>query len=259
MRPTDPTAVDEPLPSPLRAALGPQLAGLVAAALLVATVGAPAWALALVQGGVAATVAAVRGAPRWWWWIHLGFGPLAWGAQQLGWPAWAWGLAFVLAVLVFWRTDTSRVPLYLSNAVTVQALAALLPPEPVTVADLGCGDARVLRQLARLRPDCQFVGWEHAPLTALWARLASLRQPQVRVVWGSFWDQPLQDYALVYAFLSPAPMPRLWDKAQAEMAPGAVLVSNSFAVPGQKPQRRVRVDDRRATELWVYQPRRADS
>jgi hypothetical protein len=114
--------------------------------------------LAGVQGGLAAAWAAWRGAPRWWWVIHALFMPLTLVAQAAAWPAWVWGLGFVTLALVFWRTDTSRVPLYLTNRASADALARLLPDRPVHLVDLGCGDARVLRRLARQRPDCRFTG-----------------------------------------------------------------------------------------------------
>ena len=69
---------------------------------------------------------------------------------------------------------------------------------------------------------------------------------------GDFWQEPLNGYDFVYAFLSPAPMPRLWHKACAEMASGALLVSNSFAVPDLAPTHVIEVNDRRATRLYLY-------
>jgi hypothetical protein len=47
-------------------------------------------------------------------------------------------------------------------------------------------------------------------------------------------------------------MPRLWAKATAELRPGALLVSNSFAVPGVAAWRIVDVGDRRRTRLHCY-------
>ena len=44
---------------------------------------------------------------------------------------------------------------------------------------------------------------------------------------------------VVYAFLSPAPMPRLWEKVQREMRPGTLFISNRFIVPGVKPHQRI--------------------
>jgi hypothetical protein len=113
-----------------------------------------------------------------------------------------------------------------------------------------------LRALARARPDCRFIGIEHAPLPWLWARLGSISITNLSIHHGDFWRHPLGAYDLVYAFLSPVPMPRLWLKAEAEMRPGALLVSNSFRVEDQPEEARVAVNDRAMTYLYVYRPGR---
>ena len=241
--------------SPLRHAILCQLAGV-----LLAGAGAGLWrglalpllAWALVQGVVAMLVAIAFGLPRWWWLISLAFGPLAVLALGLGVPPWVWLAAFTLLLLVFWRTDASRVPLYMSNAATARALETLLPDGPCRVMDLGCGDGRLLRHLARARPDSHFVGMEHAPLTWAWAWLMALRLGNLDIRYGSFWRHPLAGYQLVYAFLSPVPMPLLWAKVSSELAPGALLVSNSFEVPDQPCSTELRVADSRQTRLLVY-------
>lgn len=252
-----PTSAPAPA-SPLRAALLAQFGGLLLAGLTIRFL-APALtehllAAALMQGVAAAAISHALKAPRWWLPIHLGFLPLALLAQSLAIPSWAWLAGFVLLLLIFWRTDRSRVPLYLSNAATATALATLLPAQPCRVIDLGCGDGALLRRLARARPDCRFVGIEHAPLTWLWARLAAMGCGNLEIRRGDFWPQSLAGYDLVYAFLSPAPMPRLWAKARAEMAAGAQLVSNSFEVPGVAAEHVVAVPDRRQTRLHCYRP-----
>jgi hypothetical protein len=47
-------------------------------------------------------------------------------------------------------------------------------------------------------------------------------------------------------------MSAVWQKASREMPAGSMLVSNSFAIPGQEPERIIEVDDRRGTRLLVY-------
>ncbi|MDP2810594.1 MAG: class I SAM-dependent methyltransferase [Rhodocyclaceae bacterium] len=244
--------------SPLRIALLAQILGAaLAAGLMVAFF--PGWlaqplAMASVQGLCAALSSHLLRGPLWWLPIHLGFMPLAVLALGLGLPSWIWLAGFAMLLLIFWRTDRSRVPLYLTNAVASEALAGLLPAEPIAVIDLGCGDGGLLRRLARARPDCRFVGFEHAPLTWAWAWLRCRRLPNVEIRFGDFWSHPLGGYALVYAFLSPAPMQQLWTKAKAEMKAEALLVSNSFAVPDIQPASTVEVADRRRTRFYCYRP-----
>ena len=212
--------------------------------------------LAMLQGGVAALIAVRWRSPPWWVMIHLSFMPLVVAARAFNLPPWIWPAGLTLLVLVFWRTDRSRVPLYLSSRQSAEALQELIPPSACRVIDLGCGDGGLLRRLARARPDCRFVGVEHAPLPWLWARLASRSLPNLTIRYGDYWGHPLDGYDLVHAFLSPAPMARLWSKACAEMHGCALLVSNSFPVPDQPEESRIAVNDRAKTYFYVYRPGR---
>jgi len=174
--------------------------------------------------------------------------------NELHLPPLLWLGSFVLLFLVYWRTDTSQVPLYLSNSATGTALAQLIPAEPCFVIDLGCGTGGLLCLMARLRPDCHFTGIEHAPIPYLIARWRSRKQDNIHIRHGDLWTVGLGACQLVYAFLSPVPMPRLWQKAQEEMVPGALLVSNSFEVPDVEPEQIIAVDDSRQTQLYCYRP-----
>lgn len=211
-------------------------------------------AMAALQGSCAALLSYLWRDPVWWLPLHLGFMPLAVLALGLGLPSWVWLAGFIMLLLVFWRTDRSRVPLYLTNAASSEALIKLLPAAPSAAIDLGCGDGGLLCRLARARPDCRFVGFEHAPLMWAWARLRCQGLANVEIRFGDFWSHPLGDYALVYAFLSPIPMQQLWSKAQAEMKADALLVSNSFPIPDIQPERTVAVADGRQTRLYCYAP-----
>lgn len=244
--------------SPLADALLAQVLGAVLAGGLILplfpALRAQPLAIAVLQGMGAALVNHLRRGPLWWLPIHLGFMPLAVLALGLGLPSWVWLAGFAILLLVFWRTDRSQVPLYLSSGPAGEAVAGLLPAEPVAVIDLGCGDGGLLRRLARMRPDCRFVGFEHAPLPWAWAWLSCRRLPNVDIRFGDFWPHPLGDYALVHAFLSPAPTQRLWTKASTEMKPNAMLVSNSFAVPGVPPHVTIEVAGDRQSRLYCYRP-----
>ena len=64
------------------------------------------------------------------------------------------------------------------------------------------------------------------------ALLCARRCPWAQVHWGDMWRADWSGYQLVYLFQRPESMARAAAKAQAEMAPGAWLVSLEFAVPG---------------------------
>jgi len=211
------------------------------------------WPLAGMQALCATAAAAAMRSARWWLAIHALFAPLlvVAGRADIA-PAWYLG-AFALLLVVYWTSFRTQVPLYLSNRATIGALATLLPAgRPVRVLDLGSGTGSLLRGLARLRPDCRFDGVEAAPAPWLLSRLLARAAGRVAVRRGDFFAQSWAPYDVVYAFLSPVPMARVWAKAQQELAPGALVVSNSFPIPGRKPDEVVEVGDGRATRLYVY-------
>ncbi len=207
----------------------------------------------LAIGGVALLLATLSRQPWWWRLIHAGFMPLVWATQRLAIdPGWIL-LAFLLLLLVYRGALSGQVPLYLSNRQTVAALADLLAERgPCRFIDLGAGLGSTAVPLADALPEHHFTGYENAPLTWLAGRLLGLGRPNLDWRWDDLWQARLGDYDVVYAFLSPAPMARLWDKVQAEMKPGSLFVSNSFPVPGATPERIIDVDCVPARPLYCY-------
>lgn len=213
------------------------------------------WPLVAVQAIAAAGVATLLRSARWWRWIHLGFMPLVAGMLALHIPPGWYLAAFVGLALVFWSSFRTQVPLYLSNPRTAEAVAGLLRRDrPPYLLDLGSGTGALLRPLARLRPDCRCEGVESAPAPYLLSRFLARDLHNIALARGDFFKMPWTGYDVVYAFLSPVPMPAVWNKARAELSPGAMLVSNSFPVEGVPPERIIEVPDRRSTRLYCYLP-----
>jgi len=214
---------------------------------------APSLSLAALQGALAVSIGVLMKSERWWIAIHLVFSPALVAALRLDLPP-----AFPLAVLagltfVFWTTFRGEVPLFLSSRATADALLALLPQHAgLQVVDLGAGTGGLLRRLAQARPDARFTGIEHAPLPYLAARLNARGMGNLVIERSDLWRRPLAGQDVVFAFLSPRVMPRLWEKARAEMRPGTLLVSSCFPVPDTPPEQVVEVADRRGTRLYCY-------
>lgn len=219
----------------------------------------PSLAIAVVaQACFAPIVARALRSDRWWLWIHALF-PIAVALANSLQIHSGWYLAaFLLFVLVFGPTVRSRVPLFLSSEKTIETVSEFLTKEvffrqpQARVLDFGSGTGSLPIGLARRHPEQQFDGIEAAWLPYLRSRIQSAGISNVHLIRGNFWDLDLSPYAVVYAFLSTEPMPRLWQKACREMQPGAALISNSFRVPGVEPSRVLQVDDERETELLVY-------
>ena len=208
---------------------------------------------ALAIGALALLLASLARQPWWWRLIHALFAPLVWATQMLNIdPGW-FLLAFMLLLLVYRGAVSGQVPLYLSNSATIAALAELAGNRPgLRFLDLGAGIGSSLVPLRRLLPEAALTGVENAPASWLlgWLRTRGLSHCDWRM--GDLWETPLGDFDVVYAFLSPAPMPALWEKVRREMPPGSLFISNSFAVPEVEASDIVEVDDARQTRLYCY-------
>jgi SAM-dependent methyltransferase len=173
-----------------------------------------------------------------------------WGAPI---PAWIYLALFAGLALVFGGGLLTRVPLYHASADAWAKLAELLPDRPgLRFVDLGCGFGGPVAFLAKARPDGVFIGVEASPFTWLVAWLRCLPLPNAHIRLGSLWRTDLADFDVIYAFLSPVPMPALWAKVRRELKPGSRLISHSFEVPGATPLRVVPVKGREGSRLLVW-------
>ncbi|MEQ9726363.1 class I SAM-dependent methyltransferase [Pseudomonas sp. WHRI 8822A] len=227
---------------------------IVAAAHLLAWRPSPL-AAGLVHGLLCACLARWLGLSRWWWWLNLLFVPGLLLASGAALPSWLFLLGFLLLLLLNWNSFGERVPLYLTGSGSRNALARLLEGrgERFSFVDLGCGPAGTLLWLAQRFPQAQFVGVETAPLSFAIAWLRCIAQRNCRVRYQNLWRTDLSTVDVAYCFLSPAPMPALWDKARAELPKNAWLISNTFEIPGVAAQRVVELKDWRDSRLLLWE------
>jgi hypothetical protein len=227
------------------------VAWLAAWALLATLVAAQVDAmLALAAACALGVVCSVWG--RTWWrrlFIAAGF-PLSVALSgTLAIPAWAWLLPLLLLLLVYPLNAWRDAPLF-PTPPDALALAPQYAPLPVgaQVLDAGCGLGHGLQALHRAYPEAALHGVEWSwPLRLLCA----LRCPWARVKQGDMWAQHWGGFDMVYLFQRPESMPRAWDKACAELRPGAWLVSLDFAVPGAAPTAHWTLGDG-GKSLWLY-------
>jgi hypothetical protein len=209
--------------------------------------------LAALQSAFAVLLSGLLRLP-WWWLIIQGlFLPGVLFTLSLKMPPVFFLGGFILLCLFYSSNIRERVPLYLSNETAGRALAELLPKQPgFNFLDLGSGPGGLVTYLAERNSIGTFHGIESAPALFLisWLRLRKTFNANVR--YGNLWRENLESYDVVYAFLSPAVMPELWRKAKKEMRRGSLFVSNSFAVPGEKPARTLRLKDARRTRLMIW-------
>lgn len=208
--------------------------------------------LVLAQSALTSTISFSLKMPRWWLWIQAIFPFGLWiGLSQNTIPFYWFGIIALLLMLIFSNVLNERVPLYLSNRITHQALAQLVTEYNIkTAVDLGSGLGGVVRALAK--QGVITTGIEFSPILSMISSRICNWLSLGRIIRGDMWVQDLSRYDLVYVFLSPVPMPAIWQKAQQEMKTGSILVSNSFAIPNIEPDDIWELADKRKTQLFIY-------
>lgn len=214
--------------------------------------------LALVLACAVGTVASLLG--HTWWrrgLIAAGF-PLSLALLGLGQvlPVWAWLVALGVLLLVYPLNAWSDAPLFPTPRHALQGLAAQAPLRTrARVLDAGCGLGDGLLALRKVYPMARMDGLEWSRLLRL---VCAVRCPWARVRRADMWATSWSRYQMVYLFQRPESMARAAAKAQAELAPGAWLVSLEFAVPGVLPSAQLRAPGGRVVWLYRMPLRRAD-
>lgn len=237
----------------LRVFILTQAAGLLLAFLAFKSGLSSFWMLLSLQSVTAVLLAKLCNLPYWWLPIQALFIPSVLYTASLNIPSGFFLAGFILLWLLFKSNTRERVPLYLTNPTTRQALNECLPQKTkLKFIDLGCGFAGNLAYLAKQNPNGLFYGVESAPLPFAIGWLRTRRLGNAEVLLKNLWQENLEAYDVVYAFLSPQPMPQLWNKAQKEMRKGSLLISNSFEIPGITPDKTLTLNDARQTRLLIW-------
>ena len=209
--------------------------------------------LLILQAAAAAACSHLLSQPTWWIPIHLMFLPTAITLLALQLPPWIYLVITLLLILVFWSTVKGDVPLFLSSQTVADEVISLVERENAKrFAELGSGTGTVVVPMAKRRPMTAIDAYEHAPLPWLISRWHCRKQTNVNSLCVSFWKGNLANYDVVFAFLSPAVMPKLGEKIRREMRPGSLFVSSSFPIPDWQPATVINIDDRRKTPLFCY-------
>lgn len=104
------------------------------------------------------------------------------------------------------------------------------------VADLGCGDGRIVRAFAN--QGAHAVGYEINPLLvwyARWNTRGTRRTGSARIMLDNFMVRDLSQYDVITAYLMPPIISKLEQKLFAELKPGARVISIAFPFPNWKP------------------------
>lgn len=213
----------------------------------------PFWLWPIIQAALALAIAKAMGLQKGWLWLQTVLPCMLFYHLEHT-NRWLYPALLTPLLLIYGGGLFTRVPLYNSNRHAWQALLSLLEGSDKRFLDLGAGLGGPLKFLARHRTDWRFEGVESSPLVFVLAWVRTLACPSCQIQLKSIWSKHLGDFDIIFAFLSPVPMPALWEKACREMRPGAILVSHTFEIPGIAPERRIPLKGRQDACLLVYRP-----
>ena len=127
----------------------------------------------------------------------------------------------------------STAPWIPSRKSTRDLLRSLTIPNGSTLLELGCGDGRVLFDLARLHPHSQFIGYEISLPVFLLSYLRSFTKRNVTIRYRSIYnikEKPTH----IYIFLLPDAYARL-EKSLLNLSPGTIVYTNIWPLPNRLP------------------------
>ncbi|MCU6433194.1 class I SAM-dependent methyltransferase [Undibacterium sp. Jales W-56] len=198
----------------------------------------------LVAHALIAACISYRRKMDWWWWIIQFLFPIAaFLLLTLDVPRHYYLAVFVVMALLFWSTFRTQVPYYPSRASLPSLIHDFLPDKSLKFVDLGSGLGGLVLNLSLRRGDSVFWGVEIAPLPWLLSYIRSKFHPaNARFFLKNYDNINLGDFDVVFAYLSPAAMPALWNKVASEMRPGSLFLSYEFIVPDVEPDLCINTD-----------------
>ncbi len=145
-----------------------------------------------------------------------------------------------------WRTFRKLLP---------RRLPVLRDSERAVIYELGAGWGGNAFKLADTYPEHRVIGIERSPLPWLVARLRHAIKPRPNLEFrrGNFMTQDLSDAVLLTCYLSSKQMAALGPKLDAELTAGALVLSNTFAIPDWRPADSVFADDMDKSPVYLYE------
>ena len=120
--------------------------------------------------------------------------------------------------------------------------------------ELGAGWGTLAWAVATTHPRAQVIAWERSPFPFLfcWLRLFFQPRPNLTVRFADFHEADLSKATLVLAYLWTGAMTKLGPKFEAELAPGAWVISHTFAWRGKEPETTRVTADLYRTPVYRY-------
>lgn len=105
------------------------------------------------------------------------------------------------------------------------------------VYDLGCGDGRLLFEAEKTKKVLT-TGYELAPIPYLLAQVHRFfYNSKTNILMANFFNANLKDANIIFCYLGPETMAKLYKKIRHECKKGTRIISNTFTVQDIKPKK----------------------
>jgi len=164
------------------------------------------------------------------------------------------GILAVIAMIGFHTLTTGISPVPTSPRVRAALLALLPPGLDGVIIEAGSGWGGLAFALAKRYPGARVHAFELSwvPWAVSRLRLAITPLANLTIKRGDFMGHSLTDARAVVCYLFPGGMEKLKAKFEAELASGALVASNTFAIRGWKAERVIQADDLYASPVYLY-------
>lgn len=143
------------------------------------------------------------------------------------------------------RVSASPSVPWMRRAVIARLKAELEGKDRPIVLELGSGFGTLALAAARECPQARIIGYEISPVPLFFSRLRALLggHKNLKFVSADLYKEDFSKADAVLAYLTFTLMERLRPKLEAELKPGAVVICNTFPVPGWTPAREETIQD----------------
>lgn len=163
-------------------------------------------------------------------------------------------LSLAIVSIVFYSMSYGISPMP-SSSKAKKALLQAIPTEiQGKIFELGSGWGTLAFAIAKRCPQCLVYAYEISIVPWLISRLiqSQLQLNNLFILRRDFFKVSLVEANLIVCYLYPGAMSKLKQKFEAELKPGTMVISHTFAVPGWTPLKIYQLNDLYKTLIYIY-------
>ncbi len=168
-------------------------------------------------------------------------------------------ILIVFALLVFLKiieilsTDAPFIPT--SEEVIDDIIGNLQLTDRSVFYDLGCGDARILKRAAQIKPNIKIVGIDIAYIPFFLAKFFTRKYKQIEIRRENIFKADISDATHIFLYLYPKTVNKLIDHIKKQCAQGTRIISCDFEIESCKPTNIVDLKNKKTKlgqKLFIY-------